>query len=215
MDIEKERGITIKRRRAPEYHARRPGYILNLMDTPATSTSPTRSTARWRPARARCWWSTLRRGSRRRRWPTSITRSTPATNRAVLNKVEFAAPPSGEDQAADRDVIGLDASNAIMISAKTGPGACRTCWKPLSRGCAAEGRPRRAAQRRCWSIAGTTPYLGVVVLVRIVDGVLKKGQRNPHDRHRRGYEVDRTGVFTPKLTLVEELRPGEIGMLTA
>jgi GTP-binding protein LepA len=58
-------------------------------------------------------------------------------------------------------------------------------------------------------------YLGVVVLVRIVDGVLKKGQRIRMMGTNAAYEVDRTGVFTPKLTLVDELGPGEIGMLTA
>src|SRR5215470_7119350 len=119
------------------------------------STSPTRSTAAWPPSKARYWWSTQAKGSRRRRSRTRITRS---------------PPPKGDREATLK---------ALLIDS----------WYDS--------------------------YLGVVVLVRIVDGVLKKGQRIRLIGTGAAYEVDRVGVFTPKRVEVDELGPGEIGFLTA
>ena len=111
-------------------------------------------------------------------------------------------------------MIGLDASNAIMISAKTGLGVPDVLEAIVTRLPPPKGdrdAPLKALLVDSWYDA----YLGVVVLVRIVDGVLKKGQRIRMIGIDASYEVDRTGVFTPKLTPVDELGPGEIGMLTA
>jgi len=132
----------------------------------------------------------------------------------VINKVDLPAADVGKVKQQIEDVIGLDASNAIMISAKTGLGVPDVLEAIVTRLPPPKGdrdAPLKALLVDSWYDA----YLGVVVLVRIVDGVLKKGQRIRMIGIDAAYEVDRTGVFTPKLTLVEELGPGEIGMLTA
>ena len=101
-----------------------------------------------------------------------------------------------------------------MISAKTGLGVPDVLEAIVTRLPPPKGdldAPLKALLVDSWYDA----YLGVVVLVRIVDGVLKKGQRIRMMGTDAAYEVDRVGVFTPKLTLVDELGPGEIGFLTA
>ena len=112
------------------------------------------------------------------------------------------------------DVIGLDASDAILISAKTGLNVPEVLEAIVTRLPAPKGdraAPLKALLVDSWYDA----YLGVVVLVRIVDGTLKKNQRIRMMGTGAAYEVDRVGVFTPKLTPAEELGPGEIGFLTA
>ena len=132
----------------------------------------------------------------------------------VLNKVDLPAAEPEKIKQQIEDVIGLDASDAIMISAKTGQGVPDVLEAIVTRLPPPKGdanAPLKALLVDSWYDA----YLGVVVLVRIVDGLLKKGQRIRMIGIDASYEVDRTGVFTPKLTLVDELGPGEIGMLTA
>jgi GTP-binding protein LepA len=132
----------------------------------------------------------------------------------VLNKIDLPAAEPDKIKQQIEDVIGLDASDAIMISAKTGLGVPDVLEAIVTRLPPPRGdvnAPLKALLVDSWYDA----YLGVVVLVRIVDGVLRKGQRIRMIGIDSSYEVDRTGVFTPKLTLVDELGPGEIGMLTA
>jgi GTP-binding protein LepA len=132
----------------------------------------------------------------------------------VLNKVDLPAAEPEKIKKQIEDVIGLDASNAVMISAKTGLGVPEVLEAIVTRLPPPKGdrdAPLKALLVDSWYDA----YLGVVVLVRIVDGVLKKGQRIRMIGIDASYEVDRTGVFKPKLTIVDELGPGEIGMLTA
>ena len=111
-------------------------------------------------------------------------------------------------------MIGLDASNAILISAKTGVNVPEVLEAIVTRLPPPKG-DRDATLKALLVDSWYDPYLGVVVLVRIVDGVLKKGQRIRMMGTGAAYEVDRVGVFTPKLVAVEELGPGEIGFLTA
>ena len=111
-------------------------------------------------------------------------------------------------------MIGLDASDAIMISAKTGLDVPEVLEAIVTRLPPPKG-DRDATLKALLVDSWYDSYLGVVVLVRIVDGTLKKGQRIKMMGTDAAYEVDRVGVFTPKLTLVDELGPGEIGMLTA
>jgi GTP-binding protein LepA len=130
----------------------------------------------------------------------------------VLNKVDLPAAEPDKVKQQIEDVIGLDASNAILISAKTGlnvPEVLESTRLPPPQG--DRDAPLKALLVDSWYDS----YLGVIVLVRIVDGVLKKGDRIRMMGTGAAYEVDRVGVFTPKLLNVEELGPGEIGFLTA
>jgi GTP-binding protein LepA len=132
----------------------------------------------------------------------------------VLNKIDL--PASDCDRVAEQieDVIGIDASDAVMVSAKTGIGIDETLEAIVTRLPAPDGSvdaPLKAMLVDSWYDA----YLGVVVLVRIMDGVLKKGQRIRMMATNAVYPVDRIGVFRPEMTSVESLGPGEIGFITA
>ncbi len=105
-------------------------------------------------------------------------------------------------------------ANAIEISAKTGLNVPEVLEAIVTRLPPPKG-DRDATLKALLVDSWYDVYLGVVVLVRVVDGVLKKGQRIRMMGTNSAYDVDRTGVFTPKLTPVDELGPGEIGMLTA
>ena len=217
MDIEKERGITIKAQTVRlKYHAKDgKDYILNLMDTPGHvdfAYEVNRSLAA-------CEGSLLVVDASQGVEAQTLANVYHALDAGheivpVLNKVDL---PAAEPEAIKKqieDVIGLDASDAIMISAKTGLGVPDVLEAIVTRLPPPKGdrdAPLKALLVDSWY----DPYLGVVVLVRVVDGVLKKEQRIRMIGIDASYEVDRVGVFLPKLTIVDELGPGEIGMLTA
>jgi GTP-binding protein LepA len=132
----------------------------------------------------------------------------------VLNKVDLPAAEPERVKQQIEDVIGLDASDAVMISAKTGQGVPDVLEAIVQRLPAPRGNPDatlKAMLVDSWYDA----YLGVVVLVRIIDGRLKKGQRVRMMGTGAIYDVDRVGVITPKLLTLDELGPGEIGFMTA
>src|SRR5690606_34496355 len=106
------------------------------------------------------------------------------------------------------DVIGLDASDAVEISAKTGLGVPDVLEAIVTRLPPPRG-DREAPLKALLVDSWYDPYLGVVVLVRIVDGVLKKGMKVRMMRAKKTYEVDKVGIFTPKLVDIPELGPGE------
>jgi GTP-binding protein LepA len=217
MDIEKERGITIKAQTVRlKYHAKDgKDYILNLMDTPGHvdfAYEVNRSLAA-------CEGSLLVVDASQGVEAQTLANVYHALDAGheivpVLNKVDL---PAAEPEAIKKqieDVIGLDASDAILISAKTGLGVPDVLEAIVTRLPPPKGdrdAPLKALLVDSWYDA----YLGVVVLVRVVDGILKKEQRIRMIGIDAAYEVDRVGVFLPKLTIVDELGPGEIGMLTA
>ncbi len=217
MDIERERGITIKAQTVRLNYRANDGkdYILNLIDTPGHvdfAYEVNRSLAA-------CEGSLLVVDASQGVEAQTLANVYQAIDNnheivPVLNKVDLPAAEPEKIKQQIEDVIGLDASNAIQISAKTGLNIDQVLEAIVTRLPAPKGdrdAPLKALLVDSWYDV----YLGVVVLVRIVDGVLKKNMRIRMMGSDAAYDVDRTGVFKPKLEIVDELGPGEIGMLTA
>jgi GTP-binding protein LepA len=217
MDLERERGITIKAQTVRLNYTAKDGhdYILNLIDTPGHvdfSYEVSRSLAA-------CEGSLLLVDASQGVEAQTLANVYLAIEDdheivPVLNKIDL---PAAEPEAVKRqieDVIGLDAADAIEISAKTGQGVDRVLEAlvhrlPPPRGDAAQ--PLKALLVDSWY----DPYLGVVILVRVVDGALTRGMRIRMMGTGAVHDVDRVGVFTPKPTDAARLGPGEIGFITA
>jgi GTP-binding protein LepA len=217
MDIERERGITIKAQTVRLNYRARDGkdYVLNLIDTPGHvdfAYEVNRSLAA-------CEGSLLVVDASQGVEAQTLANVYQAIDNnhevvPVLNKVDLPAAEPDKVKQQIEDVIGLDASNAILISAKTGLNVPEVLESIVTRLPPPKGdrdAPLKALLVDSWYDS----YLGVVVLVRIVDGVLRRGQRIRMMGTGAAYEVDRAGVFTPKMVVVDELGPGEIGFLTA
>jgi len=217
MDIEKERGITIKAQTVRLEYTADDGetYILNLIDTPGHvdfAYEVNRSLAA-------CEGSLLVVDAAQGVEAQTLANVYQAIEVdheivSVLNKIDLPAAEPERVKAQIEDVIGLDASEAVEISAKTGLGIKDVLEAIVTKLPAPKGdrdAPLKAMLVDSWYDA----YLGVVVLVRVVDGVIKKGQKVRMMATGATYELDRVGVFTPKLVLTGELGPGEIGFVTA
>jgi GTP-binding protein LepA len=217
MDIERERGITIKAQTVRLKYRARDGkdYILNLIDTPGHvdfAYEVNRSLAA-------CEGSLLVVDASQGVEAQTLANVYHAIDAGheivpVLNKVDLPAAEVGKVKQQIEDVIGLDASQAIEISAKTGLNVAEVLEAIVTRLPPPKG-DRGATLKALLVDSWYDLYLGVVVLVRIVDGTLKKGQRIRMMGTGAAYDVDRVGVFTPKLVPANELGPGEIGFLTA
>ncbi len=217
MDIERERGITIKAQTVRLNYRALDGkdYILNLIDTPGHvdfAYEVNRSLAA-------CEGSLLVVDASQGVEAQTLANVYQALDNnhevvPVLNKVDLPASEPDKVKQQIEDVIGLDASNAILISAKTGENVPAVLEAIVTRLPPPRG-DRDATLKALLVDSWYDAYLGVVVLVRIVDGVLKKGQRIRMIGTAASYEVERIGVFTPKMTEQAELGPGEIGFLTA
>jgi len=217
MEIERERGITIKAQTVRLNYRAEDGrdYILNLIDTPGHvdfAYEVNRSLAA-------CEGSLLVVDASQGVEAQTLANVYQALDNdheivPVLNKVDLPAAEPERVKQQIEEVIGLDASDAIPISAKTGVGIGDVLEAIVARLPAPTGdanAPLKALLVDSWYDA----YLGVVVLVRILDGVLKKGMRIRMMQTDAAYDVEKVGVFTPKLVDWPELRPGEIGYLTA
>lgn len=218
MDIERERGITIKAQTVRLHYKAKNGetYILNLMDTPGHvdfAYEVSRSLAA-------CEGSLLVVDASQGVEAQTLANVYQAIDNShelvvVLNKVDLPAAEPERVKEQIEDVIGIDTSEAVEISAKTGLGvsdvleAIVTQLPPPRTGDGAS--PLKAMLVDSWYDA----YLGVIVLVRVIDGVLKKGQTIRMMGTGAKYPVERVGVFTPKMVQVDELGPGEIGFITA
>lgn len=218
MDIERERGITIKAQTVRLHYKAKDGqtYILNLMDTPGHvdfAYEVSRSLSA-------CEGSLLVVDASQGVEAQTLANVYQAIDNdheivPVLNKIDLPAAEPDRIKAQIEEVIGLDASEAIAVSAKTGQGIVDVLeaivhkLPPPHHGDVEA--PLKALLVDSWYDA----YLGVIVLVRIVDGCLKKGQTIQMMGTGAKYPVDRVGVFTPKMTAVEQLGPGEIGFITA
>ena len=217
MELERERGITIKAQTVRLTYVARDGetYILNLMDTPGHvdfSYEVSRSLAA-------CEGSLLVIDASQgveAQTLANVYLAIDANHEVVqvLNKIDLPAAEPERVRQQVQDVIGLDASNAVEISAKQGTGIEDLLEALVARLPAPQGVddvPLRALLVDSWYDA----YLGVVALVRVRDGILKRGMRLRMMATGAVHNVDRVGVFTPKGVMVESLGPGEIGFITA
>jgi GTP-binding protein LepA len=217
MDIERERGITIKAQTVRLEYKARDGetYILNLMDTPGHvdfAYEVSRSLAA-------CEGSLLVVDASQgveAQTLANVYQAIDANHEIVpvLNKIDLPAAEPDRVKEQIEEVIGIDASGAIPISAKTGlniDGVLEAIVHRLPPPKGDAGAPLKALLVDSWYDA----YLGVVVLVRVVDGRLRKGMTIKMMGTDASYGVDRIGVFRPKMTDVDELGPGEVGFLTA
>ena len=217
MEIERERGITIKAQTVRLMYKARDGetYALNLMDTPGHvdfAYEVSRSLAA-------CEGSLL---------VVDATQGVEAQTLAnvyqaiennheivpVLNKIDLPAAEPEKVKQQIEDVIGLDASDALLISAKTGQGIPDVLEALVSRLPAPKGEAEASLQALLID-SWYDPYLGVIILVRVKNGVLKPGMKIRMMSTGAVHDVDQVGVFTPKHEKLPALGPGEVGFLTA
>ena len=217
MDIERERGITIKANTVRiDYHANDgEDYVLNLIDTPGHVDFAYEVSRSMRAVEGSLLVVDASQGVEAQTL-ANVYQAIDADHEIVpvLNKIDLPAAEPDRVRTQIEDVIGIDASDAVEISAKTGLGIPDVLEAIVSRLPAPKGdadAPLKAMLVDSWYDA----YLGVVVLARIIDGVLKKGDRIKMLNTGAVYPVDRIGVFKPAMENVPQLGPGEMGFLTA
>ena len=217
MDIERERGITIKAQTVRINYTAQNGeeYILNLIDTPGHVDFAYEVSRSMRAVEGSLLVVDSTQGVEAQTL-ANVYHAIDADHEIVpvLNKIDL--PASDCDRVAEQieDVIGIDASEAIRVSAKTGQGIVETLEAIVHKLPAPKGTqdaPLKAMLVDSWYDS----YLGVIVLVRIMDGQLKKGDRIRMMQNGSVHHVDRIGVFRPAMTEIDSLNPGEIGFLTA
>src|SRR5499426_1549985 len=217
MEIERERGITIKAQTVRLMYKARNGetYQLNLMDTPGHvdfSYEVSRSLAA-------CEGSLLVVDATQgveAQTLANVYQAIDANHEIVpvLNKIDLPAADVERVKQQIEDVIGLDASHAVAISAKTGlniESVLEAIVARLPAPSGNPGEPLKALLIDSWYDS----YLGVVVLVRVKEGVLKSGMKIRLVSTGAAHQVDRVGYFTPKAQAADQLGPGEVGFLTA
>jgi GTP-binding protein LepA len=217
MELEKERGITIKAQTVRLSYTAKDGltYELNLMDTPGHvdfAYEVSRSLAA-------CEGSLLVVDASQgveAQTLANVYQAIDANHEIVpiLNKIDLPAAETERVKQQIEDVIGLDTSDAVEISAKTGlniEGVLEALVKRLPAPKGDAEAPLKALLVDSWY----DQYLGVVILVRIKDGRIKRGQRIRMMSSGAVHSVEQVGVFTPKMTPMDDLGPGEIGFITA
>ena len=217
MDIERERGITIKAQTVRLDYKAKDGkiYQLNLMDTPGHvdfAYEVSRSLAA-------CEGAILVVDASQGVEAQTLANVYKALDNdltilPVLNKIDLPAADADRVKAQIEDVIGIDASEAIGVSAKTGLNVAAVLEAIVEKLPPPKGdrnKPLKAMLIDSWYDA----YLGVVVLVRVIDGALKKGQKIKLMSTGALYQTERVGIFRPKQEMLDELAPGEVGFFTA
>jgi len=218
MEIEQERGITIKAQTVRLDYTARDGetYVLNLMDTPGHVDFAYEVSR----CLAACEGSLLVVDASQGVEAQTLANVYQAIDQdheivPVLNKIDLPAAEPDRVKAQIEDIIGLDASDAIEASAKNGLGIEDVLEAIVHRLPAPEAGDAAAPLKASLVDAYYDPYLGVVVIVRVYEGTLKKKSKIKMMRTGAAYEVDRVGVFKPKITDSDALGPGEVGFLVA
>ncbi len=217
MDLERERGITIKAQTVRLNYKAKDGreYQLNLIDTPG-HVDFTYEVSR---SLAACEGSLLVVDASQgveAQTLANVYKALDANHElvTVINKIDLPAAHPEKVKEQIEDVIGIDTSNAIETSAKTGVGIDEVLESIVTQLPAPQGdaeAPLKAMLVDSWY----DPYLGVIILVRIKDGVLKKGMKIRMMANGTTHEVERVGIFTPKMKDITQLTAGELGFITA
>lgn len=218
MDIERERGITIKAQTVRLHYQANDGerYVLNLIDTPGHvdfAYEVSRSLSA-------CEGSLLVVDASQGVEAQTLANVYQAIDNnheivTVLNKIDLPAAEPERIKEQIEEVIGIDASDAVLISAKTGLGIPDVLEAIVTKLPAPKGGEDTAPLKALLVDSWYDTYLGVMVLVRILDGTLKRGMTVRMMGTDAKYQVERVGVITPKMLTVDALGPGEIGFITA
>ncbi|HEX2794141.1 MAG TPA: translation elongation factor 4 [Croceicoccus sp.] len=217
MDIEKERGITIKAQTVRLNYTAKDGktYELNLMDTPGHvdfAYEVSRSLAACEGALLVVDAAQGVEAQTLANVYQSIEHDHEIV--PVINKIDLPAAEPEKVKTEIEDIIGIDASDAVLASAKSGIGIEEILEQVVAKIPAPGGdraKPLKAMLVDSWY----DPYLGVVILVRVIDGVIRKGLNVKFMQGGTEHLIDRVGCFTPKRIELPELGPGEIGFITA
>ncbi len=217
MDLERERGITIKAQTVRLNYKAKDGqeYQLNLIDTPG-HVDFTYEVSR---SLAACEGSLLVVDASQgveAQTLANVYKALDANHElvTVINKIDLPAAQPDKVKEQIEEVIGIDTSNAVETSAKTGLGIQEVLESIVTELPPPQGdkdAPLKAMLVDSWY----DPYLGVIILVRIKDGVLKKGMKIRMMANGTTHEVERVGIFTPKMKDINELTAGELGFITA
>jgi len=217
MDIEKERGITIKAQTVRLDYTARDGkaYVLNLMDTPGHvdfAYEVSRSLAACEGALLVVDAAQGVEAQTLANVYQSIEHDHEIV--PVINKIDLPAAEPDKVRKEIEDIIGLPADDAVLASAKSGIGIDEVLEAIVNRIPPPKG-DRTAPLKAMLVDSWYDPYLGVVILVRVVEGILKKGQQIMFMQHGTQHLVDRVACMRPKLEQLGELAAGEIGIITA
>ncbi|MFZ0708043.1 MAG: translation elongation factor 4 [Candidatus Korobacteraceae bacterium] len=217
MDLERERGITIKAHSVRMMYPAADGktYQLNLIDTPGHvdfSYEVSRSLAS-------CEGALLVVDASQGVEAQTLANAYIAINNGleiipVINKIDLPSADIERTKEMIEGAVGLDASHALPISAKTGQGVPEILEAIVHKITPPKGRAAHQLQALIFD-SWFDPYRGVVVLARVIQGVLKKGQRIRLMSNGRSFEVETLGVLTPKPVEIDELSAGEVGFLIA
>ncbi|MFQ3354357.1 MAG: GTP-binding protein LepA [Paracoccaceae bacterium] len=217
MDLERERGITIKANTVRLEYIADDGdtYVLNLIDTPGHVDFAYEVSRSMRAVEGSLLVVDSTQGVEAQTL-ANVYKAIEADHEIVpiLNKIDL--PASECDRVAEQieDVIGIDASGAIRVSAKTGEGIRDTLEAIVTQLPSPKGSrdaPLKVMLVDSWYDA----YLGVIVLVRVIDGVLRKSDRIRMMSNNSVHVIEKIGVFRPEMEAVDQLGPGEIGFITA
>ena len=217
MDIERERGITIKANTVRIEYPAQDGqtYILNLIDTPGHVDFAYEVSRSMQAVEGSLLVVDASQGVEAQTL-ANVYQAIDADHEIVpvLNKIDLPAADIDRVSEQIEDVIGIDATDAVQISAKTGVGIPDVLEAIVQRLPHPEG-DRDAALKAMLVDSWYDPYLGVVVMIRVIDGTIKKGDQILMMQTGAKYKIDKLAVLKPEMQDIAELGPGEIGVLTA